>query len=551
MLKGNYKKLLCFILVLALTACAFAMQSTAADEPLIHSVTELTAIDANDNDTKTMEYHYDFGTIPTISAYQGSNGTYALCVQQNDGSLKIVEVTAKGTVSSQLTVAKELDSYVAFTKGNDGSYYILFNKKLTSEQKSETALRLVNYSQAGERLREFNIPGNVSGSFLGVAEISAGNNALCANDNLITGYVGRYMFPDESQTQHQASYAFAVDLKANKLIEVNHSAKSPYVSHSFHQFILKDGEDFVYVDRGDCLPFRSFRVSKMCGTSWTKNPDTYTGISGLVETEYKRGNSFRIKGADGDNHTYSQLGGIVKTDSGYMLAGTYQNTTTDTAPSSANVFVQLFEIDSLSAQKEIYLTNYTDSAQSLNKLTATANNPKILSINGNKVAVAYMLSNAAKNSEEMHIVFADGSGKLLENKTVALASGGSNLPRYGNVYYSNQNDSIVWFGIVNGKLIMNSVSLTDKAESTTGEITTVDAETTTAKPETTTAKPETTTAEPEATTAKPETTTAKPEATTEAPTEAPTEPKPPEPNFFQRVLNFLIKIYRWVISLFS
>lgn len=548
MFKENYKKLLCFMLILALTACAFAMQSTAADEPLIHSVTEIAAINANDNDTHTMEYKYDFGNIPTVSAYQSSDGEYTLCIQQNDGSLKIAEVTAKGTVSSQLTVEKELDSYVAFTKGNDGSYYILFNRELTPEQKSETALRLVNYSQEGERLREFNIPGNPAGSVLGISDVFAGNNALCANDNIITGYVGRDMFPGEDKVVHQASYAFAINLKTGKQIEIDHSAKSPYVSHSFHQFILKDGEDFVYVDRGDALPFRSFRVSKMCGTSWTKNPDTYIGVSGVVEAEYKRGNSFKFKGSYGENHTYSQLGGIVKTNSGYMLAGTYQNTTAETTPSSANVFVQIFNTDNLNAQKEIYLTNYTDSAQSLNKLTATANNPKILSINSNKVAVPYMLSNAAENSEEMHIAFVDGGGKLLEDKTVALASGGSNLPRYGNVYYNSQNDSIVWFGIVNGKLIMNSVSLTEKAESTTGEITTVDTETTTANPENTTAEPTTS----EATTTKPETTTAQPETTTEAPTEAPTEPKPPqEPNFFQRVLNFLIKIYKWVISLFS
>ncbi len=535
MLKSIQRKsFLCLVLAMTL---AFMINTTAADKPLSHTATQVAAVDAKDNDLHTTEFAYDFGESPTISAFQNPDGSYALCIQQNDGSLKIAEITAQGVLASQLTVYKELDSYVAFTKGSDGSYYILFNQKLTPKQKYKTALRLVNYSAEGERLREFNISGIPGGSVLGIAEVFAGNNVLCANDSLITGYIGRDMFPANDGVTHQASYAFAFDLKTGKQIEIDHSVKIPYVSHSFHQFILKDGNDFIYADRGDAEPFRSFRISKMSGTAWRKDPSTYVGLNGRGEEEYKRGNSFRFKGRYAENDTYGQLGGVVKTDSGYMLAGTYQNTTKEFTPSSANIFVQIFNPDTLDAQKEIYLTDYTESAQSLRELTATANNPKILSIDSNKVAIAYMLTNAAEKTEEMRIIFADSSGSLIEEKAVNFVQGGTNLPRYGNVYYSSQNDSIEWFGIEDGQLIMNSVSLTEKEEPETDESSTTPSE------EETTASPDS-----ESTTA-PETTEP---STEQPPTEAPTEPAAPqEPSFFQRVIDFFEMIYNWFISLFS
>ena len=131
----------------------------------------------------------------------------------------------------------------------------------------------------------------------------------------------------------------------------------------------------------------------------------------------------------------------------------------------------------------------------------------------------------------------DAYGNLTENfavKTNAV------LPRFGQVMYNTATNSIEWFSIANGKLIMYSINLnevytpeTPTAPPTVTEPTTDTAETTTSVDASTNAPHETTTAP----------------ATTQPEAEPPTQ-EPAEPNLWQKIVNFFMGIYSWFISLF-
>ncbi len=508
-------KPLCLITALIVILSAFVFSSTAAEEkPLTNTVAEITEVNAVDNDNITAADGYDHGYVPTISAFQNANGSYTVCIQQKDSTLKIVETDKSGKLINEITVAESFGEFAAFTKGSDGTYYALFCAPNLDNDKTAMSLRLNNYSIDGKILRTVDMPSYAPDTFLGIRKLNCGNNVLCENGNYITGYIGREMLAvDGIELYHQASYGFAVDLKTFTQLKPEHPLYTPYVTHSFHQYIIKDGTDFIYVDRGDADPKRSFHITKMSGkNTWEI----------LV-----MGDSFEFKGEYGSNETYGQLGGLVKTNYGYLLVGTYQNTTEDITKSPANIFTQIFDTNTLATQKEKYITNYT------NDNIYTVSNPKAAQISADTIAVPYMLTNNHSELSSMRIAYINGQGELTGDKAVDTKG---IVPRYGQVFYNSANDSIDWFSVKDGMLVLYSTALENShyVEETTTSTPPVAEETTT--------KAEENTTQSEPTTA---TTTQAPETQTH-----PNE-QPAERSFFQRIIDFFVGIYNWIVNFFT
>lgn len=547
MKKNKFFSLLCAIMSLVIVMSVVALSSSAEDEILKKSIKKIAAIDAADNDAATSYEWYDHGYTPNITAVQNPDGTYCLCVVMRDGSLSIIELNADYSVKNTVSVPAQLSCFVSFCKGTDGTYYVLFNQTLTVDIRNSTALRLVNIDTDGEVIRSLELSGMASGSWLGVASINCGNNAMTANGKYLTAYIARDMFPvkqnpitgkdefTESGTVHQSSYAFAVDLENFTLVEVETATAIPYASHSFHQMILKDGNNFVYVDRGDAEPERAYHITKMSGD--------------LQWKEQSEADSFIFKGDYADNNTYGQLGGIIRSGDKYMLVGSYENTTSSTDPSAANIFVQMFDAATLTPSDEFYLTSYT-GIEDEDTGVDTVTNPKVIRANENYVLIPYMLSNHILHTEEMHVILADNNGEVIWDKTAEANSGDPVLPRYGQVYFDTDTQSVVWFSIVKGELVVNSVKINlsadepDSDESTTDEVTTVPSSPT--EPESTAPTQSTTVESSDVNPTVPEITTARPETTTQQP-----EPEEPELSLWDKIVNFFIGIYNFFVSLFN
>ncbi|MBQ2811917.1 MAG: hypothetical protein IJE63_01590, partial [Clostridia bacterium] len=432
-------KVVCILTALLLTLSAGVLSGFAAEgKELEAAITPLTDVAAKDNDNIFASDGYDHGYVPTVTAVQNSDGSYAVCVDQTDGTLKIVETDGK-KATNEIIIEKELVDFGAFTKGTDGTYYVLFGNRIDDGDQSKTALRLVNYNADGEKIRSLDMPGNASGSFEGVAALGFGNNVLTENGTLITGYVGRLLFSASIEgLVHQASYAFAVNTKTFKQVTVPNSTVIPYASHSFHQYILQDGDSLLYVDRSDALPSRSFHLTKMSGKAdWSL---------------LKKGDSYTFKGQAGYNDTFSQLGGVVKTSAGYLLVSSYQNTTDSTEASAANLVTQLFNPSTLASQPEKVLTDYSGIK------AEGVTNPKAVLIGKDKVAVPYMISDQFNETKRMYVGFLDANGSLTDNKAVETDAV---LPRFGQVMYNDGTNSLEWFSVANGKLIIYSIDLSE------------------------------------------------------------------------------------------
>ncbi len=561
------RRVICAVTVLAFVLSALAVSSAADNAELTNTIKKIATVDAVDNDSTTKDLIYDYGEPTTINAVQNSDGTYCICLIMADGSLRILELNDDFSVKTTLSVPLQLSSFAAFCKGADGTYYVLFSQPLTVATRNQTALRIVNIGKDGSVIRTLDMSGMASGSWLGISQLNCGNNALSVNDSYLTGVVGRDMFPVkynpitkqdeivEGGDVHQASYTFAVDLETFKQVAVSHSTEIPYASHSFHQTILKDGNDFVYVERCDALPTRSHILTKMSGgLEWKK---LYQGYS----FEFKKED---ISGGLTDNNTYGQLGGAVRCGDKYMLVGTYQNTAQDTTPSSANVFVQMFDRIKLTSQSEKYLTSYSDKSSDGQGIS-TAANPKVVRVNDSYIAIPYMLINSTEKTEEIHVILTDNSGEKLWDKSVEYNSDNPVLPKYGHVFYDTARDSIVWFTITNGKLIANSVELGVKGEAVTttetvAQETTTDAESSTvpssssssssAEPESSTTELVITT-EAENPTSKPTTPAITTDPDSQTTTQPQTKPEENKETFWDKIVNFFMSIYNFFVSLFT
>lgn len=552
----NKKRMLCMVMAFVLALSVFVFSSSAENDQLVNSITIIdNNVDAVDNDLRPYFSRMDRGYITTITSVLNPDGTFCLCIAMNDGSLKILELNKDFSIKNTVSVPLELSTFLAFSKGEDGTYYLLFNQPLTIATRNQTALRVINVDQNGKKLRTLDMSGMTSGAWLGIAQHNCGNGAMITNGNYLTGYIARDMFPvvvnpvtgkdefAEGGTIHQASYSFAIDLSTFTQVRVADSTVIPYASHSLQQAIIKDGNDFLYVDRSDAEPFRSYHLTKMSG--------------GLQWKELREGNSFIFKGSYAQNDTYGQLAGAVRCGNKYLLVGTYENTTTSLDKSAANVFIQKFDVNTLESQPQFYLTSYNGKTGDAKGFVG-ARNPKVLKVNDDCILIPYMLNNSYLETKQIRMILTNSNGDVVWDKEVEYNSDNPPIPKFGQVHYDSATESVVWFSIVNKKLIANSISVdVPDSETTTGDQPTVpsipDSGETTTQPATAPTTPSVPDSGETTTSQSPIAPTSPSVPETSAPDETTTQPEPPqnEPSFWDRVVAFFVGIYNWFVSLFS
>ena len=194
----------------------------------------------------------------------------------------------------------------------------------------------------------------------------AGTCRLELSGSMLAVYFAREMF-----NGHQASYGFVLDKDTFARVDRGNATNSnttgsntqmPYTSHSFNQFIIPIDNGFLFADHGDAYP-RSFTFAKF-----------QRGIN------TRRLHAFTFPGSTGSNPTYAEMGGVAKTQSGYIFAGTYGRIQNN----PRNLFILTFDEDLAKCSDPVYLTNYTRD-------NGHAGHPKITSIGSGQFLVLWEL----------------------------------------------------------------------------------------------------------------------------------------------------------------
>ncbi|MDR2899283.1 MAG: hypothetical protein LBU94_03130 [Clostridiales bacterium] len=221
---------------------------------------------------------------------------------------------------------------------------------------------LAQYDNEGQKLRQFGQKAFPNDSFMGVKEpFTSSPCRMEISGDIIAVYFARTIFKDFDGVNHQASYGFILRLDSFEKITGMVDSDMAYASHSFNQFVLPiNGDGFIIANQGDASP-RAFTF---------KNTLNERGI-----------NSFDFVGEYGENATFAQMGGLAKTSTGYIFAGTYERGRT-TSPMytlqdnamSRNVFIIKFDDNMEKCSEPVWITDYTNAE------TQNAAHPKIVEL---------------------------------------------------------------------------------------------------------------------------------------------------------------------------
>lgn len=335
---------------------------------------------------------------PALQVIVAGDRTVSVMSAGSGETVEVYEFTPDGQYSRTLSFAKELPLAGAFARDSDGNYYIFYGKAVEEGSFNEKNMALVKYSPQGERLNAFYLQAQTNderwaAGYSGVkTPFSAGTCKMEISDGLIAVYFGRRMFMSHDGLNHQASYGFVLNIDTFEKLTDNQN-RMPSAGHSFNQFILPVDGGFVTVDHGDNGP-RAFMFSSVTARK------SYS-VS-----------AFTFKKNDTYQNTFAEMGGIARTNSGYLFVGTYEKSggTENTYNDSRNLFLLTMDESLGNISNPKWVTDYT------NIDAENAIFPKIAKLDNDRFLLMWGVYDRSTGSRNMEVRFtiADQNGNLLQ-----------------------------------------------------------------------------------------------------------------------------------------
>ncbi len=345
---------------------------------------------------------------------QGDNNyaMYASCVRSYlneniDGSFTVVNagdgkvyVDTYSEDFSQLRESVELECPLALFGGyySGEKYNYLVSGNLNENESNDVeVIRVDKYSKDFELIDSLSICGENT-----YIAFDIGALRMVESDGLLYVHTCHEMYVGSDDLRHQANMSFVMDTETTELVCVNSDVSSlygdGYVSHSFNQFVITDGEYIYRIDQGDAAP-RGVSISKSPAGEVLKNIDC------MVVVEFE--------GMQGDNHTGASIGGVECSRGNILVAGNIYADVENMWPGSRNIFLSVTQKD-FSNSKLVTITDY-DANGYITGLT-----PHLVKINDEQFLLMWEELNDEVFGEYIYktkMVTVDSSGTLTSNVT--------------------------------------------------------------------------------------------------------------------------------------
>lgn len=373
----------------------------------VHSVkieTEYAVVNSVDNGSRFLEGWSE--QTPVLMTCVDPYGNVSIGSPDiAEKKLYIYEYTQDLEDIRTIVLQYSFEKYGAFTKDNEGNYYIFSASAVTARNVENMAIE--KYNAEGEKIKEYRLISLAPNSFNGVkVPFYCGSCRLEISANMLAVYFARQKF-----NGHQSSYGFVLDKDSfermdrgqvqNNSYVITGNNTIPYVSHSFNQFILPVDNGFVFADQGDAYP-RCFSFSKFIHGKATAKINTFP---------FKKGRTYQ--------YTFSQMGGLAaappaETETGYIFSGTAEKnniTSHHNHNDSRNLFIININGDMSAYSKQIWITNYT------NKNTDNAANPKIADLGSGQYLLMWeVMTNSSYKSTYYKIINQNGEALCEETE---------------------------------------------------------------------------------------------------------------------------------------
>ncbi|WP_394834262.1 hypothetical protein LVJ94_47965 [Pendulispora rubella] len=292
----------------------------ATTKPTTKSLAELGIVpfDVDRNDLAGPDSHEAmYGKLPEIVAVPGE--TFVdVAVRSTDtasGPKTVVvrlEPNAEGVwgITRRFEV-KSLGNLLGFARSADGHYFYATGSNdpdvtktfPAPKQHRSNVVRVVRFDADGHTSFDVDLDmaraaANADAEPI-VSPGTASSARLAVAGNVVALVHGNATEPDGNGTRHQKALSTFLDAGTGAIRNVS----SLWVSHSFDQRYVADGSDLYEVHLGDAYP-RATVLTRV-----------HDGASGPEQQVY------RIKGATGDNNTFTRLGGLARIDAGPAAGG--------------------------------------------------------------------------------------------------------------------------------------------------------------------------------------------------------------------------------------
>lgn len=357
--------------------------------------------------------YYDLKQIHTIVK---SDGTVSVMDgREKKSNLAIYEYNTAGTLKNTVEINKKMAMVGAFTADTAGNYYILYGKENDEGDRNSHNIAVVKYSSSGKELNSFSLEAYPPDSFNGVKKpFHAGYARLEISGDMIAAYFATLMFKSNDGLNHQASYGFVLNINTfEKITNAGGNMSIPYTSHSFNEAILPVNNGFVFTDLGDAYP-RAFNVNKLTKTSPKKTIQSFT-----------------FEGAIGENYTGATLGGLEKTNSGYILAGSYKKRSSD----NGQLLVLTIDENLSKISEPIWLTSYDHGKKDIRSA-------KIVQVSQNRYLILWQLvgSYVSAYAPISYAIIVDGAG----NKITSPVQINAEMNPADELRYNPVTNAVYW-----------------------------------------------------------------------------------------------------------
>ena len=334
-------------------------------------------------------------------------------------------------LTKRICIPKRLQDFGGFYAASDGNYYLITGDGSNTQAGEYKKFDIAKYSKDWELLGHVDTVGSdVTAAF------EAGTVRCADNGKQLVIHTSRKM-----ASGHQSNYTIEVDMAEMKI--TYDSDKMGYVSHSFNQFVMFDGNDTVMLDHGDSYP-RSVVLQRFSSSG---------GSAVLDLIEYGDTKDADISDMAILNFTGVAVGGFEQSSTHYIAA--YNTINQDKwydlavgkhflySDSTRNVRIAAVPKDDLKTGsiKDIAVTNYPDGE-------TRAGNPYLVPLSDDRFLLLWA------HGDNIHYVFLDGTGSVdSEEYTMEGQLSGCAPVLSGNKVY--------WYTWKNSDIRFYSIDLND------------------------------------------------------------------------------------------
>ena len=218
----------------------------------------------------------------TAPEYGGSTSSYVEETEDGgfdriealNGKIYIETYRADYKLLSTKTIKYELPKFGGYFKGKDARY-IVYGQNNHGSDKTKEVVRVVKYDDDWNKLGQCSIANeNVYEPF------AAGPLHMAESDGILYIHTSRYLYwdaeKDVARIHHEVNLTYVVDEDSMEC--VMREAPGDWVSHSFAQYILSDGEYVYRLDLGDGNP-RAVNLAKSVAYQEPDDWSTWYGRS--------------------------------------------------------------------------------------------------------------------------------------------------------------------------------------------------------------------------------------------------------------------------------